>query len=399
MQGQQPVAVAARDFGGDRIEQLRRGAQALGEGGGEHDDRRGRRPARAAQRLRRRRRGTAGSSLGQPVSTTAKCPARAASARNGAVVAGPCVQYRSNMPRTRKWPRASPRFSTLKPWNSCTLAPATNGGTQLAALNTARGFSATASRRPTSAPALAAPPGAAPSSQRVHAMARGYAAPAPAVAGWAAHSARSRTTGNRPSTLPPAPPAPSGPDRGLRLSACIITFNEADRIADCLASLVVLRRGGRGRLRIHRRHRGDRRATGRARAAAAVRRLSAARSSSPSSRPATTGCSCLDADERVSDALARRHRGERARTASPARPDTASPGCSEYFGKFLRHGNAYPDRVLRLFDRRRGGWRGEREMHEAASVDGPVRCCKATSSTTLTARSSSSCSRPRPTRG
>ena len=25
---------------------------------------------------------------------------------------------------------------------------------------------------------------------------------------------------------------------------------------------------------------------------------------------------------------------------------------SEYFGKFLRHGNAYPDRVLRLFDRR-----------------------------------------------
>ena len=46
---------------------------------------------------------------------------------------------------------------------------------------------------------------------------------------------------------------------------------------------------------------------------------------------------------------------------------------SEYFGRFLRHGNAYPDRVLRLFDRRRGGWRGAREIHEAASVDGPVR--------------------------
>ena len=45
---------------------------------------------------------------------------------------------------------------------------------------------------------------------------------------------------------------------------------------------------------------------------------------------------------------------------------------SEYFGKFLRHGNAYPDRVLRLFDRRRGGWRGAREIHEAASVDGVV---------------------------
>jgi hypothetical protein len=46
---------------------------------------------------------------------------------------------------------------------------------------------------------------------------------------------------------------------------------------------------------------------------------------------------------------------------------------NNYFGRFLRHGNAYPDRVLRLFDRRRGGWRGTREVHEAASVDGPVR--------------------------
>ena len=43
-----------------------------------------------------------------------------------------------------------------------------------------------------------------------------------------------------------------------------------------------------------------------------------------------------------------------------------------YFGKFLRHGNAYPDRVLRLFDRRRGGWRGDREIHEHVSVDGRV---------------------------
>ena len=27
---------------------------------------------------------------------------------------------------------------------------------------------------------------------------------------------------------------------------------------------------------------------------------------------------------------------------------------------------------MRLFDRRRGGWRGDREIHEHASVDGPV---------------------------
>jgi glycosyltransferase involved in cell wall biosynthesis len=81
---------------------------------------------------------------------------------------------------------------------------------------------------------------------------------------------------------------------------------------------------------------------------------------------------CLDADERVGPAL---------RNAILAARDTGFNGAagyrfarlSDYFGRFLRHGNAYPDRVLRLFDRRRGGWRGKREIHEAASVDGPVR--------------------------
>lgn len=81
---------------------------------------------------------------------------------------------------------------------------------------------------------------------------------------------------------------------------------------------------------------------------------------------------CLDADERVSDAL--RRSIETAREGGFG--DAAGyrfARLSDYFGRFLRHGNAYPDRVLRLFDRRRGGWRGKREVHEAASVDGPVR--------------------------
>lgn len=81
---------------------------------------------------------------------------------------------------------------------------------------------------------------------------------------------------------------------------------------------------------------------------------------------------CLDADERVSPEL---------RAAIEAAREGGFEGAagyrfarlSDYFGKFLRHGNAYPDRVLRLFDRRRGGWRGKREIHEAASVDGAVR--------------------------
>ena len=81
---------------------------------------------------------------------------------------------------------------------------------------------------------------------------------------------------------------------------------------------------------------------------------------------------CLDADERVDAALRASIEAERAHGFGGA-AGFRFARLSEYFGKFLRHGNAYPDRVLRLFDRRRGGWRGTREVHEAASVDGAVR--------------------------
>jgi hypothetical protein len=49
----------------------------------------------------------------------------------------------------------------------------------------------------------------------------------------------------------------------------------------------------------------------------------------------------------------------------------STPRITDYFGQFLRHGNAYPDRLVRLFDRRRGGWRGL-EIHENTRVDGTI---------------------------
>ncbi len=79
---------------------------------------------------------------------------------------------------------------------------------------------------------------------------------------------------------------------------------------------------------------------------------------------------CLDADERVTTQLRAEIEAERDRGfASGA--GWSMPRITDYFGRFLRHGNAYPDRLVRLFDRRRGRWTG-REIHENTQVDGPV---------------------------
>ena len=155
------------------------------------------------------------------------------------------------------------------------------------------------------------------------------------------------------------------------ISACIITLNEAGRLADCLASLafcddVVIVDSGS--------------TDGTAALAASLgarvlqRPFDGFRSQKQFAveQARHDWVLCLDADERISPEL---------QAAILAERDAGFAGAagyrfarlSDYFGRFLRHGNAYPDRVLRLFDRRRGGWRGTREIHEAASVDGPVR--------------------------
>ncbi|WP_447786806.1 glycosyltransferase family 2 protein [Stenotrophomonas bentonitica] len=155
-----------------------------------------------------------------------------------------------------------------------------------------------------------------------------------------------------------------------RISACIIAFNEADRIGDCLASLAFC-----DEVIVVDSYSTD--ATVAIATAAGARVLQRPFDGFRSQKAfcvaqaAHDWVLCLDADERISDDL------RAAILAAQAVGFTGHHGyrfarLSEYFGKFLRHGNAYPDRVLRLFDRRHGGWRGKREIHEAASVDGSV---------------------------
>jgi glycosyltransferase involved in cell wall biosynthesis len=153
------------------------------------------------------------------------------------------------------------------------------------------------------------------------------------------------------------------------LSACIITFNECDRIEACLRSLefceevIVV----------------DSHSTDGTRERAAALGARVIERDWPGYRSqkqfAVDAAShdwvlCLDADERVSAPL--RAQIEQLRAGGFAGLAGCSlPRITDYFGRFLRHGNAYPDRLVRLFDRRRGRWVGD-EIHENTRVEGRV---------------------------
>jgi glycosyltransferase involved in cell wall biosynthesis len=77
---------------------------------------------------------------------------------------------------------------------------------------------------------------------------------------------------------------------------------------------------------------------------------------------------CVDADERVSPAL--RASIETA-LAAPAFSAYRFPRCNRFLGRYLRHGEGYPDWSLRLFDRRRARWSDD-AVHEKVIADGPV---------------------------
>jgi glycosyltransferase involved in cell wall biosynthesis len=156
-------------------------------------------------------------------------------------------------------------------------------------------------------------------------------------------------------------------DRGL--SACVITLNEADRIEECLGSVsfcdetVVV----------------DAHSTDGTRDRAAALGARVIERDWPGYRSQKQFAVdaarhdwvlCLDADERVSAELAAEIIALRARGFGTA-AGFSVPRITDYFGRFLRHGNAYPDRLVRLFDRRRGGWSGY-EIHENTRVDGPT---------------------------
>jgi len=155
----------------------------------------------------------------------------------------------------------------------------------------------------------------------------------------------------------------------MKLTACIITFNEADRIESCLQSvgfcdeIIVV----------------DSHSTDGTRQIAAALGARVIERDWPGYRSqkqfAIENAShdwvlCVDADERVTIELRREIETLRG-LDFPEHAGWSVPRITDYFGRFLRHGNTYPDRLIRLLDRRRGGWIGE-EIHENTRVTGSV---------------------------
>jgi glycosyltransferase involved in cell wall biosynthesis len=77
---------------------------------------------------------------------------------------------------------------------------------------------------------------------------------------------------------------------------------------------------------------------------------------------------CVDADERVSDEL---RASIVAELAAPRCHAYRFARCNRFMGRYLRHGEGYPDWSLRLFDRRHARWSGD-AVHEKVLTDTTV---------------------------
>ena len=75
---------------------------------------------------------------------------------------------------------------------------------------------------------------------------------------------------------------------------------------------------------------------------------------------------CLDADERVSGPL---RAAIEVALVAPQVSGFEMPRCNRFMGRWLRHGEGYPDWSLRLFQRSKGGWSDD-PVHEKVILNG-----------------------------
>jgi glycosyltransferase involved in cell wall biosynthesis len=155
-----------------------------------------------------------------------------------------------------------------------------------------------------------------------------------------------------------------------RISGCVISRNEEDRITPCLASLAVC-----DEVLVLDSLSTDRTVELAQAAGARVERQEFLGYVAQKNRAVELArhrwILALDCDERLSPELA-----AEIRALKEAGPGDAAgfemPRRNRYLGKVIRHGLFWPDRKIRLFDRDRGRWTGT-DPHDRVVVAGPVR--------------------------
>jgi glycosyltransferase involved in cell wall biosynthesis len=156
-------------------------------------------------------------------------------------------------------------------------------------------------------------------------------------------------------------------DRRQPISAVLITRNAASQLADCLASvafcdeiIVVDSASEDATAAIAERH-----------GARVIQ--SAWRGFGPQKQFAVEQAShdwvlCIDADERVSGRL---RASIQAVLSAPTLAAWRFARCNRFMGRYLKHGEGYPDWSLRLFDRRAAHWSDD-AVHERVIAAGAI---------------------------
>jgi glycosyltransferase involved in cell wall biosynthesis len=154
----------------------------------------------------------------------------------------------------------------------------------------------------------------------------------------------------------------------MKISAAIITYNEERNIARVIESLrccdeiLVLDSGSNDRTVEIARTLG-------ARVVETFWHGYAAQKNIAAELAANDWILALDADESLSEAL----EAEiwQIKKAGPQYDGYTMPRLAQYLGRWILHGGWYPDRKVRLFDRRKAKWVGQ-YVHESVKLEGRV---------------------------
>jgi glycosyltransferase involved in cell wall biosynthesis len=154
----------------------------------------------------------------------------------------------------------------------------------------------------------------------------------------------------------------------MKISATIITLNEERNIARAIESLrccdeiVVLDSGSVDRTVELATNLGARVVDGTWRGYAGQKNFAAEQASHD-------WILSLDADEALSESL----EGEiwTVKKKGPLYEAYTMPRMAQYLGKWILHGGWYPDRKVRLYDRRKARWKGD-FVHESVEVNGRI---------------------------